>query len=286
MKLIDLHVHSTVSDGTLSPSELVTYAKSKGLSAIALTDHDSVDGIDECQQKGLELNLMVIPGIEFSVDYCGKEIHMLGYYINHHDLHFVKRLNALIEAREKRNELMLQKLAHMGCPLTTEDLIDESNKDSVITRAHIAKAMLKKGYIQDRKEAFAHYIGDGKPCFVPKTPFTTKECIKLIHSVGGVAVLAHPMLYGYAPSDVTQLLRSLKSEGLDGVECLYSTHTKEDTHHLLQVCSNLQLFPTGGSDFHGENKPSLDLGTGYGELAIPFELLDTMHQYLGYIPKK
>lgn len=282
MKLIDLHVHSTTSDGTLSPSELALYAKSKGLSAIALTDHDTVSGIDECLQKGLELGVTIVPGIEFSASYYGKEVHVLGYYINHHHPILTNRLDALIHGREKRNQEMLQKLAEVGCPLTMNDLIDDTSQDSVITRAHIAKAMQKKGYIKDRSEAFAHYIGDGKPCFIPKTRFTTKECIDLIHSVGGIAVLAHPLLYGYSQADVTEVLRGLKSEGLDGVECLYSTHKKSDTTHLLQVCQNLKLLPTGGSDFHGENKPSLDLGCGYGELAIPFELLENIQKHLGF----
>ena len=283
MKLIDLHVHSTVSDGTLSPSELALYAKSKGLSAIALTDHDSIDGIDECQEKGLDLGVIVIPGIEFSASYCGKELHILGYYINHHDTHFKSRLDDLMATRATRNERMLQKLAEVGCPLTMEDLRDENSKDSVLTRAHSAKALLKKGYIKERNEAFTRYIGDGKPCFVPKVRFTTKECIDLIHSVGGLAVLAHPMLYGYSHSEVTQLLRGLKAEGIDGVECLYSTHKKEDTAHLLQVCLNLKLFPTGGSDFHGENKPLLDLGSGYGDLTVPFEVLEAMRKHLGLL---
>ena len=284
MKLIDLHVHSTASDGTLSPSELALYAKSKGLSAIALTDHDTVSGIDTCLHKGLEVGVIVIPGIEFSASYYGKEVHILGYYINHHDPLLLARLNDLLKARDNRNTEMLKKLAQIGYPLTLEDLMDETSQDSVLTRAHIAKAMLKKGYIKERSEAFAHYIGDGKSCFVPKARFTTKECIDLIHHAGGLAVLAHPLLYGYDQADVTQLLRGLKLEGLDGVECLYSTHKSSDTAHLLQVCLNLKLFPTGGSDFHGANKPLLDLGSGYGELTIPFEVLEAMRKHLGLLP--
>lgn len=282
MKLIDLHVHSTVSDGTLSPSELALYAHSKELSAIALTDHDTVAGIDECIQKGNELGLTIVPGIECSADYCGKEVHILGYYINHHDSEFIAQLEALINAREKRNEMMVQKLSEIGCPIDLDELIMEAGKDAVITRAHIAKALLKKGYIHELSEAFTKYIGNGKPCFVPKARFTTNQCINLIHGAGGLAVLAHPMLYGYSRSEVTQLLRSLKDAGLDGVECLYSTHSQDDTAHLLQVCSNLKLLPTGGSDFHGTNKPNLDLGCGYGKLSIPFKFLKAMKQHLDH----
>ena len=282
MKLIDLHVHSTVSDGTLSPSELAIYAHSKGLWAIALTDHDTVAGVEECIQKGHELGLMVIPGIECSADYYGKEVHLLGYGIDYQDTHLNAQLKHLIESREKRNERMLQKLAEVGCPLTMEDLTSEAGENTVITRAHFAKALLKKGYIKERSEAFTKYIGDGKPCFVPKAHFTIAQCIRMIHQAGGLAILAHPMLYGYSRYEVTGLLKSLKAAGLDGVECLYSTHTKDDTSHLLQVSKNLGLFVTGGSDFHGANKPGLDLGCGYGELAIPFKLLENMMPHFHY----
>ena len=283
MKSIDLHVHSTVSDGTLTPEEIALYAQSKGLSAIALTDHDTISGIDACQQKGLEVGIIVVPGIELSADYYGKEVHVLGYYIDHHSPVLIEKLDALVKARQKRNKVMLEKLADAGCPITCEELTEDLKPNTILTRAHFAKALLKKGYIQDRKEAFSRYIGNGCPCFVPKARFTVKECIDLIHDAGGLAVLAHPMLYGYGQAEVTQILRSLKQEGLDGVECLYSTHKKDETSHLLQVCLNLKLFPTGGSDFHGENKPLLDLGSGYGELQVPFEVLEAMRKHLGLL---
>ncbi len=282
MKLIDLHVHSTVSDGTLSPTELALYAHSKGLSAIALTDHDTVDGIEECMKKGNELGLTIVPGIEFSADHFGKEVHILGYYINYRDQHLIAQLASLLEARSKRNEILLEKLREVGCPLEMKDLIAEAGPKAVITRAHIAKALLKKGYIHELSEAFSKYIGDGKPCFVPKARFTVDECINLIHQAGGIAVLAHPMLYGYSRQEVTQLIKGMKIAGLDGVECIYSTHTQDDTNHLLQICSNLNLLPTGGSDFHGANKPHLDLGSGYGKLAIPYTLLEAISHHMGY----
>ncbi|MBU3803742.1 MAG: PHP domain-containing protein, partial [Candidatus Cellulosilyticum pullistercoris] len=216
--------------------------------------------------------------IEFSADFYGKELHILGYYLDPHHPHLKKKLKELIESRQTRNQEMLDQLAALGFPLTYESLYEDCDDSTIITRAHIANAMLKKGYITDRKEAFSNYIGDGKPAYVPKKHFTTKDCIDLIHKAGGLAVLAHPMLYGYDQKDVTNLIRGLNSEGLDGVECLYSTHSKEETNHLLQVCLNLDLFPTGGSDFHGNNKPLLDLGSGYGNLNIPFEILENMRK--------
>ena len=280
MKLIDLHVHSNCSDGTLSPEEVVHYAKSKGLSAIALTDHDTVTGIDLALQKGLEIGITVVPGIEFSADYMGKEVHILGYYIDYKQQELLEKLDALVESRKKRNLLILDKLAALNMPLTFEDLGEGCHPGTVLTRAHFAAALLRKGYVATRDEAFAKYIGAGKPAYVPREHFTAVECIQMIHKAGGLAALAHPKLYGFSNSEITQILKDLKSKGLDGVECVYSTHSKDEIAHLLQVCSNLKLLPTGGSDFHGDNKPNLDMGTGYGHLQISFELLQALKNRL------
>ena len=283
MDLIDLHVHSTISDGTFTPEELVAYAHSKGLRAIALTDHDTVNGVKACVLAGQKLNIEVIPGIEFSGSYANREVHILGYYIDFEHPEFLAKLNSLILARGKRNTVILEKLAKQGFLLTQDDIHAVTPEDAVLTRAHIAMALFNKGYIQERSEAFSRYIGEGCPCYVPKACYTAKECIDLIHQAGGIAVLAHPMLYRYSRSEITQVIGTLKKEGLDGVECLYSTHTQDDTHHLLQVCRNLSLLPTGGSDFHGSNKAGIDLGTGYGKLAIPYDFVEGIKAHLGLL---
>lgn len=281
MKLIDLHTHSNCSDGTLSPSELVAYAKTKELAAIALTDHDTTVGLKECMEKGLEVGVTVIPGIELSGDHYGKELHILGYYIDPSCPALQTKLQQLVESRKVRNLKMLDKLEALGFPLTLDDLNPDGQTNVVFTRAHFGTAMLKKGYVKDRQEAFTQYLGNGKPAYVAREHFTVQECINLIHEAGGLAVLAHPKLYGYSSKDITELLIGLKAQGIDGIECLYSTHTPQDVAHLLQLCLNHKLFPTGGSDFHGSNKPNLDLGTGYGKLQIPLSLLDAMHKRLG-----
>lgn len=280
MKLIDLHVHSNNSDGTLSPEEVVLYTKSKGLSAIALTDHDTVSGVEEAVKKGEAIGLTVVPGIEFSADYNGKEVHMLGYFMDYKNPELLEKLNYLVESRTKRNVQILDKLASLGMPLTFEDLGEGYGPDTVLTRAHFAAALLKKGYIKTRDQAFNKYIGAGKPAYVARERFTTTQCIDMIHNAGGLAVLAHPKLYGFSNSEVTQVIKDLASKGLDGVECIYATHTQNETAHLLQVCKNLNLLPTGGSDFHGDNKPNLDLGSGYGHMQVPYELLEDMKNKL------
>ena len=212
----------------------------------------------------------------------GKEVHILGYYIDYTQKELLDKLNSLVESRKKRNLKILEKLAALNMPLTFEDLGEGCHPATVLTRAHFAAALLRKGYVQTRDEAFAKYIGAGKPAYVPREHFTAKECIEMIHHAGGLAVLAHPKLYGYSNNEVTQVLKDLKQKGLDGVECLYSTHSKDEVAHLLQVCLNLKLFPTGGSDFHGDNTPNLDIGTGYGELKIPFDLLEALRKHLGF----
>lgn len=277
--MIDLHVHSTASDGTYSPAKVALYAKQKGLTAIALTDHDTVLGIAECQKTGQEIGLRVIAGIEFSAQHWGREVHILGYCIDYQNQAFLQRLSDLVQLRQARNQQILDKLTQGGFPLTLSDLYDGAIQDTVITRANIARAMLKKGYIESISDAFKQFIGEGNPYYVPRTRLTAQETINLIHDVNGFAVLAHPMLYHYDKADVTQLIRSLKDIGLDGVECFYSTHQQEDTLHLCQVCSNLHLFPTGGSDFHGDNKPNLDLGVGYGNLTVPDTLLEAFAKH-------
>lgn len=274
MKYIDLHVHSTASDGTLSPTKVAEYAKEKNLSAIALTDHDTVLGIDECIAAGKALGLTVIPGIEFSANYYGKEVHILGYKIDHKSPILKAQLDALLHARQMRNEKMLQALNALGMPITLDDCLKDTASSATLTRAHIAKALLEKGYIRDRAEAFSRYIGDGKPAFIPKEKFTVSQCTDLIHKLGGVAVLAHPLLYGYDYKDLNEILTGMVSSGIDGLECFYTTHSAADTDFLLQCCHRHQLFPTGGSDFHGDNKPGLDLGCGYGKLAVPYDLLN------------
>lgn len=276
MKLIDLHVHSTASDGTLSPHDLAFYAQARGLSAIALTDHDTVSGIDECLKAGEAASIKVIPGIEFSADFHGKEVHILGYGIHHQHPQLLHALETLKKNRSYRNLKILEKLQALGFELSLEDFKQGTATYTTITRAHIARTLVQKGYVPNLQTAFSQYLGDGKPAFVPKQALSVQECTTLIHDVGGVAVLAHPMLYGYDYKDLTQILKGLVLEGIDGIECFYSSHSKQDIAFLIDSCKRMQLFPTGGSDFHGENRPLVDLGSGYGNLKVPATLLDAL----------
>lgn len=282
MKCIDLHVHSNCSDGTLSPCELAIHAKNNGLSAIALTDHDTLSGVKPCLQKGLEIGLEVLPGIEFSTHYQDREIHILGYGIDLDNTILHQTLHDLIQNRNARNLQMLEKLNALGFHINKEDLKLGTLVEPVLTRAHFATALYHKGYAKSRHEAFELYIGKDKPAYIPRTKLKPETCIEIIHHAGGIAVLAHPQLYGFKLDEKKQLIKHLVNIGLDGVETFYPSHTPDDVLELLNFCSLYHLLPTGGSDFHGENKPDLKIGIGYGELKVSYDILDAIYKKLCY----
>ena len=273
--LIDLHVHSNTSDGTFSPQAIARLAQEAGLRAIALTDHDSLDGVVACIEAGKAYGIEVIPGIELSGNYHGHEIHILGYFIDSTSTLLKETLQGVIAKREQRNDEMLQKLETLGISLTMAD-VSQGVEDEIITRAHIARAMREKGYIKTNSEAFDKYIGDGCPAFIPKHSLTSTECIDLIHQCGGVAVLAHPGLYTFAKGRIKPLITDLMTAGLDGVEVIYPKHDAELTAMLTAFCKANHLAITGGSDFHGGNKPDIQIGNGRGETFVPYPLLEAL----------
>ncbi len=281
-KPIDLHVHSTRSDGTYTPTQLVDYAMEKGLAAFALTDHDSVAGLDEAIAYADSLRQNnpyvpeVIPGIEFSTEYEGRDIHIVGLYIDYHSETFQKYIDNFVNSRELRNEKMCKLLKEGTGMDISYDKLRETFPGSVITRAHYAKYMLEYGYIKSMKEAFERYIGDHCPYYIPREKVTPSQAIKLILAVGGIPVLAHPTLYGMGHEQLNILVRRLKEAGLIALEALYSTYTPAEEREMRALADKHGLAISGGSDFHGDNKPGLDLSIGYGKLFIPYEILDNL----------
>lgn len=273
MNLIDLHVHSTVSDGTFTPRELAFYAKAKGLCAIALTDHDSMDGLDECIAAGHLVGLDVIPGIELTGNYKGKEIHILGYYLDRNNQVLKNKLHELILNREARNIKMLENLIDLGFHLTPEDLYPPGATKGVLTRAHFARALYTKNYASSMNEAFDKYLSSDKPAYVKRQSIDYIECIKLIHTAGGIAVIAHPHLYKFDPDSFNTFIKDMTAHGLDGIESIYPKYSDAETVQLFELCFTYNLISTGGSDFHGTNKPNLDIGNGYGQTCIPDKIL-------------
>lgn len=292
--MIDLHVHSTKSDGTFSPRELVDYAIKKGLHAFALTDHDTVDGLEEAMEyarelrereqannttngqdklSGLSSNVPeVIPGIEFSTEYQGRDVHILGLYIDHNAPVFKEALQNFVDSRTLRNHKMCNLLQSASFDITYEKLLEEF-PGAVITRAHYAKYLLNRGYIKSLKEAFDRYIGDRCPYYVPREKVTPAQAVELILAADGIPILAHPVLYRMSDERLENLVAELKEVGLMGIEAVYSTYTAGEEKKMKKLARKYHLLISGGSDFHGNNKPDLDLGNGYGKLAIPDEIL-------------
>lgn len=250
---VDLHVHTTASDGTCSPGEVIQLAQKEGLAAIAITDHDTLSGAKEGVEIGERVGFEVIPGVELSTDLNGTDVHVLGYLIR--DFEVIEGvLDQMQRLRMSRAERMVEKLRRLGVGIDMEDVLREAKGDSV-GRPHIAAAMVKRGAVGSVREAFELYIGDGKPAYIPKPKLTPSQAVELILESGGVPVLAHPGL-----TNMDKLIPKLAEGGLRGIEVHYPEHTEGQRRLYLSIARRYKLIPTGGSDFHGEVKPELRLG--------------------------
>jgi predicted metal-dependent phosphoesterase TrpH len=284
MKPIDLHVHSNKSDGSDTPETLVQLALGKNLSAFALTDHDTVDGIDEAlayaallRANGTANVPEVIPGIELSTEYYGKDIHLVGLYIDHHAPVFHEHLKFFLESRVERNRKMCANLAAAGIDISYEKLL-ETFPNSVITRAHYSVYLVEHGYSLSKEDAFSQYLGDHTKYFVPRELITPEMGVELILKAGGIPVLAHPILYHMSDARLEELVSRLKNAGLVGIEAIYSTYNQAEERQIRKLAAKYNLCISGGSDYHGIAKPGLEIGTGYGKLFIPEDLLNNLKQ--------
>lgn len=278
MRAIDLHTHTCKSDGSYTPTELVDYAIEKNLAAVAITDHDSIEGLDEAlahaaalKERGLP-SVEVIPGIEFSTKYEKQDVHIVGLYISYKEKTFQSALGGFVDSRTSRNRKMCENLQGAGIDITYERLL-AMYPDAVITRAHYASYLLEHGYVKSRQDAFARYLGDHTKYFVPREKVTPSQAVELILLAGGVPILAHPPLYHMGNDRLEALVSFLKADGLMGIEVFYSTYNNQDVRDMQRLAEKYDLLVSGGSDFHGANKPGLDLGCGYGRLYVPEETL-------------
>jgi len=275
MARIDLHTHTTASDGSLSPSELVQLAKQQGVSALAVTDHDSVEGLPEAMAAGERLGITIIPGIEISCLYEEVELHILGYFINQDDPRLKPALARYLSSREDRNPKIIERLRQLGFDLTYDEVKNFAG-EATICRPHIAQILLRKGYVASVADAFDRFLGDDGPAYVSRALPTASEAISLIRELGGLAVLAHPGYAGRLKQSFNELCATLKGFGLAGLETLYSSHTQQQTDRFRSIAREHGLLITGGSDFHGDTKPEILVGTGYGNLRVPAELLEEL----------
>lgn len=262
---VDLHLHTTASDGALTPSELVLEAKAHGLECIAVTDHDSTNGLEEALEEGQKLGMQVIPGIEMSTDIPRAEVHILGYFIRYQDETFQGILKQLREGRRDRAEKMLAKLAEMGLPLPLDRVLEVAGQGS-IGRPHIAEVMVEMGYVSSMVEAFTNYIGRNAPAYVERYKLTPTDAVGLVRQVGGLPVLAHPA----EVLTLYQLLPRLIEAGLVGLEAYYFGYSPETVEGLLVLADEHGLIPTGGTDFHRVD-PSGHGPRHPGETWVPWE---------------
>ncbi len=276
MKYIDLHVHSTVSDGTFTPTELVAEAKRCNLSAFALTDHDTVRGFEEAKKASEGSGIEVIPGVEISAAYKKKDIHILGLLIDPNYEPLKRSLDAALLERDQRNAKMAQNLAAGGLDIDIERLTAAFSPGTVLTRAHFAKFLLETKQIKSMNEAFEHYLNADGPYYVPREYISPENAIKLIKQAGGIPVLAHPLVYHLPEEELDALIARLKDAGLEGLEVFYSSNTGFDEGIVRRYANKYHLIMTGGSDFHGANKPHISMGSGKGNLKIPYSVLENL----------
>ncbi len=269
---VDLHIHTTASDGVLSPAQVVRVAIDKGLEAIAITDHDTTDGVDQAVAAARSERLEVIPGIELSAEEGPREVHILRYYIDHRDQALQERLAVLRRARRERAWKMVEKLDTMGASVSWERVLEIAGETSAFGRPHIAQALLERGYVGSVNEAFDRYIGLRGPAYVSRYKLTPAEAVKMITDAEGLPVLAHPR----GQEDVVPILSAL---GLVGLEAYYPSYSEEKRESLARLAQQHNLVATGGSDFHGYNGG--DAALTLGEVPVPLESLQRLRTLAG-----
>jgi hypothetical protein len=270
---VDLHVHSNASDGTLPPREVVRLAREGNLKALALTDHDTIDGLSDALAAGAEFGVEVIPGVEISAKHSGGSMHILGYFLDPQSETLGPRLAVLQQARQDRNPQIIAKLNALGIPLTLRQVAAISGQGQM-GRPHIARALYEAGYVASIQAAFDLYLNNRGRAYVEKFRFPPPEAIAMIREAGGVAVLAHPFTLNHAdPGELRALLMELQRLGLAGMECYYPEHTPEQEACYLRLARELGLAITGGSDFHGDNKPEVALGQVNVQAKLTYELV-------------
>ncbi|MBQ9545553.1 MAG: PHP domain-containing protein [Clostridia bacterium] len=279
MKTIDLHTHSTCSDGSMTPAELMRHAKESGLAAVALTDHDCVDGLEEAKNEAERIGIEFIPGVELSVT-SSAETHIVGLFIDPEEPELKKALEKIRLERKNRNAVTSSLLKAAGMDVSVEEAKKEAGSD-LVARAHFAKVMVKKGYAESAKDAFERFLGPGKPCFAPVAGLDAKEGIELIKNAGGTAVAAHLHHTKKEGAALEKYLRELKGWGLDAVEGFYSEYTPQMTGDYIALAGRLGLAISGGTDFHGSMKPHIAIGKGFGDMAVPYALLEELKRRAG-----
>lgn len=275
---IDLHIHTTASDGTFTPSALVEQAKAAGLEALAITDHDTMAGVPEAMAAGAALGVQVLGGIEISTDYRGEDTHVLGYGLRPDDPELGPVLDWVQQDRRRRNARIAQRMNRDGIRVSLGEL-EEQNPGATIGRPHFARVLVDQGRADSVSDAFARFLNPGKCYYLPRTYLPMDRAVDIIRRSGGVAVLAHPLQYGYSQADLRRLVADAAGLGVGGMEIYYTGYTREQREMLSALAEEFRLFATGGSDFHGANKPQIVLGA----LEVPPQCLQDLRARLGEV---
>lgn len=275
MPEIDLHTHSSISDGSMSPEELMAAAKAAGLKAIALTDHDTLDGLERAATAAKEIGLEFIPGCELTVTHETLRFHMLALWLPLDAPDIQSALDEIIRHRNERNHIIIQKLNDLGINLSYDDVLAKAG-DGAVGRPHFAAAMMEKGFVTSAQDAFDRYLGANGKAYEPKKVLTAAHSLELLQRHGATPVLAHPCQIGLGKDELASLILTLKGMGLDAIEAYYSDHSPSQTRSFLELARRLDLGVAGGSDFHGPIKPDIRLGTGRGRLDIPYSVLEDL----------
>lgn len=285
---IDLHTHSTASDGTSRPAELIREAQAAGLSALALTDHDTVAGLEEAAAEAERLGVEFVPGVELSAESPGYPLHLLGLWLPLRPAGLAGVLEDLRRKREERNHAIIERLRERGLKVTYAELealaaegSDEADEGRSVGRPHIARLLMAKGYVTHIQEAFARYLGSWGSAYVPKAKLTAERAIALLKAEGALAIMAHPCLVNLSLTALERELSRYRDMGLDGLEVYYTEHSDQQTRDYLRLARKLGLAVTGGTDYHGAIKPDIKLGRGKGKgkLKIPYSVLADLKAY-------
>jgi predicted metal-dependent phosphoesterase TrpH len=282
--VIDLHTHSSISDGSESPERVVALAADAGCSAVALTDHDSVDGVPAAARAARSRGVTLVPGCEVS---CRKpavpgderlegSMHVLVYFVEPGEGPLQDELAQLRGDRAQRNRALAARLVELGTGITYDDVVAEAGDEAGVGRPHFARALVRAGEAADVDDAFERFLADGRPAYVPKARLNPADVARLAHASGGVSVLAHPLSTGLDPAALERLVFELADAGMDGIEAIYGSYGPSEREGLRRLAASAGLVATGGSDFHGDFKPDLRVGTGLGDLRVPEAALEAL----------
>ena len=274
--LIDLHLHSTYSDGTNTPEELVALAAEAGLAAAVLTDHDTMEGTPRFLAAARAAGLRSLAGMEISADVPHRTVHLLAYGCDPSEPRLAAALARVRDGRAERNARILEKLAKLGCPITMDEVRAEAGNAEVLGRPHIAAALVRRGFAEDRVDAFRRFLGRGAPAYAERYRLSPEEALSLVAGAGGVVSLAHPASTGYNPAELRRFVGRLAEHGLAGIECLYTGYLPNQVEEYVGLAREFGLLVTGGTDYHGDNKPGIRIGVAYGRLKVPLSAFEAL----------